>query len=213
MSEFFEEVIYRVYTKGIRRLIPTYQGRTIFTKFFWRTWWDRRRKGFDETCTWNLDCHLARLITPRLRMFINHKSGTPGNYVIKITDEMIANGKKYNTYKHRFVNKKDEDYLYKQAEKLWQADLEAMYDAFQDIVDEADSYTKWSAKYQKQIDMANKHIINKLSTEKERKEYWDSFGFDREYFAGIVFDAMDFSGKVREKGLTLFAKYFQHLWW
>ena len=71
-KDFFENVWYYFYNKGIRRLIPKYQDRTIFTAFYWRTWWDRRTKGFDETETWSLDYSLSKLIAPRIEMFTKY---------------------------------------------------------------------------------------------------------------------------------------------
>src|SRR5688572_28721580 len=31
--------------------------------------WQRMTRGFDDSCTWSLDCHLAELILPRLKLF------------------------------------------------------------------------------------------------------------------------------------------------
>ena len=36
---------------------------------WWRHFWQRRYRGFDDSVTWNLDVEMARWLLPRLRRF------------------------------------------------------------------------------------------------------------------------------------------------
>ena len=207
-----KEILNNIYYSTVHKIIPKYHDRTIFTKFYWRTWWDRRTKGFDETCTWSLDYSLSKLIEPRLQMFSEYNIGIPYNYTKEVENELIAKGKKDDTQKCRFVNKKDNEYAWKEASRRWNNDIDIMRHAFADILEEEDNWEFWVNKYKPTLAKHNKKIC-KLKTENERKAYWDSFGFTREYHSGIEFTTYDFSNKLRRHGLELFSKYFEHLWW
>lgn len=41
----------------------------LFRKRFWRHWWQRRTRGWDDSELWNLDLTFARYIQPRLSRF------------------------------------------------------------------------------------------------------------------------------------------------
>ena len=81
MKQYLSDLWYLIYKRGIRRLIPKYHDRTMFTAFYWRTWWDRRTKGFDESETWSLDYSLSKLIAPRIEMFMKFSDfGIPNKF-------------------------------------------------------------------------------------------------------------------------------------
>lgn len=212
MKDFWEDINYRIYSRGIRRLIPTYHDRTIFTRFFWRTLKDRTTKGFDETCTWSLNYSLAKLIAPRLEMFIKHKCGVPMFYVNEVKEELIKKGKPYDTKSLKFKNKKDQNRMYNEAEKRWDRDLGYMLEAFADIVEEEDNYDKWTKKYEARVNKHNKKL-EKLTTIEEKKAYWDSIVSCRSYYPRTVVITEDLAGNIRRRGLELFAKYYGDLWW
>ena len=214
-KDFFENVWYYIYHKGIYRIIPSYNGRTIFTRFYWRTLHDRMKLGFDETETWSMDYSLAKLIAPRLKMFIKEFEchHICANYCHDIAkNQLLAKGYKYDAYHYRFENKKIRDKAYKIAEELWHRDLTIMYDAFQDIVDENDDWNNWVKKFDEEAKSLNKKL-SKLKTIKEKKALWKSIVDYREYDATCKFSSDDISYKLRKEGLKLFGEHFQELWW
>ena len=215
IKDILDELKYIFYDKGIRHLIPKYHNRTIFTAFYWRTWWDRRTKGFDESETWSMDYSLAKLIAPRLKMFIKEFEyhHICANYCHDIAkNQLLAKGYKYDAYHYRFENKKIRDKAYKIAEELWHRDLTIMYDAFQDIVEEYDDWENWVKKFDEEAKSLNKKL-NKLKTNKEKKALWESIVNYRDYKPDCEFKSFHFSYKLREVGLKLFGEHFQELWW
>ena len=216
MKDFFENIKYYIYNKGIRRLIPKYHDRTIFTKFYWRTLKDRKTKGFDETETWSMDYSLAKLIAPRLKMFIeefdyHHICANYCHDIVK--DQLIKKGYKYDAYHYRFENKKIRDKAYKMATDIWHQDLMTMYEAFQDIVEEYDDWENWTKKYNEEAKALNKKL-DKLKTLKEKKELWESIVEYMPYNPSTCrFSSAYLSYKIRKEGLKLFGEHFQELWW
>jgi hypothetical protein len=43
---------------------------TLFNKQSWKYWWQRRTRGWDDSETWDMDVTLSKLITPRLKRYI-----------------------------------------------------------------------------------------------------------------------------------------------
>lgn len=214
IKEWLAENIPYYFWRTIGRLIPKYHDRSIFTKFFWRTFWDRRTKGFDETCTWSLDYHLAKLIVPRLDMFL--EVGADFGFPMKLEEEIrkdyIARGCAFDTEKHRFVDKDVEKQFYKECTTHWKYLITVMSYGLQDIIDEEDNWEEWVHYYDDNIKMLNL-ALNTAKTESQKKKYWDAQGFDREYYKGIHPTNTDYSQKLRKHALSLFAKHFQDLWW
>lgn len=60
---------------------------------FWRFWWQRRTRGWDDSETWNLDTHAARFLLPRLRRFkevtLCHPHGLTEESWQAVLDDMI----------------------------------------------------------------------------------------------------------------------------
>ena len=192
-----------------------YHGRGIFTKFFWRTWWDKRTKGFDETETWSMDYSLSKLIAPRLKMFIEEFDyhHICANYCHDIVrDQLIRKGYKYDKQNGRFKNEKIREKAYKMAADIWHQDLMTMYEAFQDIVEEEDDWENWDKKFDKEAKALNKKL-DKLKTLKEKKEFWESIVDYRKYDSKCSFTSAYVSYKIRKEGLKLFGEHFQELWW
>ena len=215
IKDFFENVWYYIYHKGIYKLIPSYEGRTIFTSFYWRTLKDRLTKGFDETETWSMDYSLAKLIAPRLKMFIEEFKyhHICANYCHDIVrKQLIAKGYKLSKDNYIFENKKIREKAYKMAEEIWHQDLMNMYEAFQDIVEENDDWENWTKKFDAEAKVLNKKL-NRLKTLKEKKELWESIVEYRKYDATCKFSSNDISYKIRKEGLKLFGEHFQELWW
>lgn len=192
-----------------------YEGRSIFTKFYWRTLRDRKKLGFDETEAWSMDYSLSKLIAPRLKMFIEEFDyhHICANYCHdRVRDQLIAKGYKYDSYHYRFENKKIRDKAYKMAADIWHQDLMAMYEAFQDIVEENDDWENWTKKFDKEVKVLNKRL-NRLKTLKEKKEFWESIVDYRKYDSKCSFTSAYVSYKIRKEGLKLFGEHFQELWW
>jgi len=51
----------------------------IFNKRWWKYWWQRRTRGWDDSVTWNLDKDIAKFVLPRLRRFKEIKCGYHGD--------------------------------------------------------------------------------------------------------------------------------------
>lgn len=49
----------------------------IFTRRFWRFFWQRCTRGWDDSDTWNLDTTAAKFLLPRLRRFKELNDGHP----------------------------------------------------------------------------------------------------------------------------------------
>ena len=215
LSKFWENIVHCFYYRGILRLIPTYNGRTIFTRFFWRTWWDRRTKGFDETCTWSLDYSLTKLIAPRFRMFSEFAKdcgSLPGTFLSDEQQKSVDKGYTWNSKWSRLDNKAEQARCWKRAKKRWADILDKIQAAFDDMELEGDNWEAWNKKWKPIVDKMNKKI-DKAKTEKERKAIWDSVGTWRKYRFTFPLCADDFAYKVRKDGLSLFAEYYQSFWW
>ena len=193
-----------------------YEGRSIFTKFYWRTLRDRRKLGFDETETWSMDYSLSKLIAPRLKMFIEEFDyhHICANYCHdRVRDQLIKQGYKYDAYHYRFENANVRLKAYKMAADIWHRDLMTMYEAFQDIVEEYDDWGNWTKKYNKEAKALNKKL-DKLKTLKEKKEFWESIVEFLPYNPSTCrFTSAYVSLKIRKEGLKLFGEHFQELWW
>ena len=61
----------------------------FLTKRYWRHWWQRRVRGWDDSDTWSLDWTMAKFILPRLKLFKKVNNGHPGNLTEESWDEMI----------------------------------------------------------------------------------------------------------------------------
>lgn len=215
LSKFWENIVHCFYYRGIRRLIPTYNGRTIFTRFFWRTWWDRRTKGFDETCTWSLDYSLTKLIAPRFRMFneIARDSGSlPGGFLEDEYQKSIAKGHAWNSRWHRMENKRENRRCWDRAKKAWANVLDKVQAAFDDMELEGKDWDAWRNKWKPTVDKWNKKL-DKAKTEQEKMAIWKSASSWREYRPGISFCPEDFTYIIRKEGLSLFAEYYESFWW
>ena len=215
LSKFWENIVHCFYYRGIRRLIPTYHDRTIFTSFYWRTWWDRRTKGFDETCTWSLDYSLTKLIAPRFRMFneIARDCGSlPGGFLEDEYQKSIAKGYAWNSRWHRMEDKRENKRCWDRAKKAWTNVLDKVQAAFDDMELEDKDWDAWNKKWKPTIDKWNKKL-EKAKTEQEKKAIWKSASSWREYRPGISFCPEDFTYSIRKEGLSLFAKYYEGFWW
>lgn len=58
-------------------------------KRFWRYWWQRRTRGWDDTETWNLDHTIAKFIVPRLRKLKELNNGYPPTLTPQEWDEIL----------------------------------------------------------------------------------------------------------------------------
>lgn len=212
-KDFFNNVKYYVYNKGIRRLIPKYKDRTIFTAFYWRTLRDRCTKGFDETETWSLDYSLSKLIAPRIEMFMQYSNfGIPNTFLYAEQKKSMAKGyewdNKYWTLKDKAENKR----CWKRATAEWQKILHKIYEGFADEVLEDDDWNTWINKWKPTVDKINKKL-NKAKSEKERKSIWNSIKSGREYKKDIVCCTEDVVYNLRKEAKSLLAEYYNDLWW
>ena len=214
MKEIFEEIEYRLYTKGIRRLIPTYHDRTIFTKFYWRTWWDRHTKGFDETDTWSLDYTFSKLIAPRLRMFIKYGPGfsIPGILLEEQRNLSIKKGYKFDKNKWQLVDKKERARCWKRAEKKWRTILEEMTIGFEDEILEEQDWDSWMAKWKPVAEKVNKQL-DKAETFAEKKKIWDNLQTQWQFTENTRCSPDDVVYHLREHSRELLMKWYNHLWW
>lgn len=215
MDNLWENIIHYFYHKGIRRLIPKYKNHTIFTKFYWRTWWDRCTKGFDETCTWSLDYSLTKLIAPRFRMFnkIARDSGSlPGWLLEEEYQKSVAKGYAWNSRWHRPEDKRENKRCWERAKKHWADILDKVQAAFDDMELEDKDWDAWQKKWKPMVDKVNKKL-DKAKTEQEKKNIWETIGSWRKYRPGITCCPEDFIYGLRKEGLKLFAENYESFWW
>ena len=212
-KEFFEDIINHVYYRGIRRLIPKYHDRTIFTSFYWRTWWDRRTKGFDETETWSLDYSLSKLIAPRIEMFMQFSDfGIPTEFLNDEYKKSIAKGYKWDNRKWQLVDKTERKRCWKRATAAWQEVLHKIHEGFADEVLEGKDYDAWTKKWKPLVDKTNKRL-DKAKTEAEKKKIWYEIKAGREYRKGITCCTDDVAYNTRKEGRSLLVEYYNNLWW
>lgn len=56
---------------------------------WWKHWWQRRTRGWDDSDTWNLDSTIAKFALPRLRRFKELTCGHPGNLTAEEWDSIL----------------------------------------------------------------------------------------------------------------------------
>lgn len=169
---------------NLKKLIPNYKGISIFSKRYWKMWYQRRKYGFDESETWSLDYSLSKTIAPRLRMFIKiakNNGSLPSWLLLDEQKQSLARGFKWNARWGRIDNKKEEQNCWDRAQKRWGEILDKMQEAFDDIILEEDDWDAWNQKWLQR---------DKNHCENEKLAY-----------------------SMRQEGLELFAKHFQSLWW
>ena len=213
IKDFILDLWYYIYKKGIRRLIPKYHNRTIFTRFYWRTWWDRRTKGFDETETWSLDYSLSKLIAPRIEMFIRFSDfGIPNEFLNAEYKKSMAKGYEWDSKYWQIKDKAERKRCWKRATNEWQKILHKIHDGFADEVLESKDWDAWNKKWQPQVNKINKQL-NKAKTEAQRKEIWNSIKTSREYRKDITCCTDDLVYNVRKEARSLLAEYYNNFWW
>ena len=141
-----------------KKLLPNYKGISVFSKRYWKMWYQRRKYGFDESETWSLDYSLSKLIIPRLKMFkkLSLTSGSlPGSLLIEEQNKSIAKGFKWNSRWSRLDNRIEEYNCWDRAHKKWEEILNDIEQVFEDIVLEEDDWDSWNNKYKEQVDEIN----------------------------------------------------------
>ena len=210
IKNFFVDLYYR-----IKRLIPKYHGVPIYRPYFWKLIYNRITKGYDDSVTWSLYYNIAKWIYPRLVLFydkIEESGAVPQDYEDIMIKKYLDNGFKWDKHYYRFEDKKVEKEMHHDALQLWKEDVWKMCEAFRDILAEDDDWEKWNKNWKFYVNSA-KIVYNTLKNDKDRKNYWDNFCFDRNWKPGIIFTVYDFAEKYRQEGLELFTKHFQSLWW
>ncbi len=61
----------------------------FLTVRFWRHWWQRRVRGWDNSDTWSLDWTMAKFILPRLKLFKEVNNGYPNGFTSEGWDEVL----------------------------------------------------------------------------------------------------------------------------
>ena len=213
-KDFIDDFKYHVYYKGIRRLIPTYHDRTIFTAFYWRTLRDRWKLGFDETETWSLDYSLTKLIAPRIAMYIEYgpKVSLPTGFLDIEYKKSIAKGYEWDNHKWQLKDKAERNRCWNRATKAWLEVLNKIKDGFEDIILEEENWDTWNNKWKFKVYAVNKKLDN-AKTEAQRKEIWDSIKSGREYRPDIICCLDDIVYNMRKEARFLLAEYYHHLWW
>lgn len=216
MQNFLEDVWYKIYRHGIRRLIPKYHGRTIFTKFYWRTWWDRRTKGFDESCTWSLDYTFTQFIAPRLNAFAYTydlgRVSVPNEILEAEQKVSLAKGYQWDERRWQLADKKERKRCWDRAIKRWTNILHEMADGFNDMKLEEDDWDAWQKKWAPVVNKWNKKL-DKAKTIKEKQIIWGQIGTWREFRPGFGVNVDDVVWCMRERAMDLFRKYYNALWW
>lgn len=213
-NDFMDDFKHHVYYKGIRRLIPTYHNRTIFTAFYWRTLRDRRKLGFDETETWSLDYSLAKLIAPRISMFIEYgpKVSLPTKFLDTEYKKSMVKGYEWDNQKWQLKDKAERNRCWNRATKAWLEVLNKIKDGFEDVILEEEDWDAWNNKWKSKVDAINKKL-NNAKTEEQRKEIWNSLNSGYEYRSGNLCHSDDIVYNMRKEARFLLAEYYHSLWW
>lgn len=213
-KKFFENFIHYVYYRGIRKIIPTYQDRTIFTAFYWRTLKDRLTKGFDETETWSLDYSLAKLIAPRIAMYIEYgpKVSLPTKFLDTEYKKSMAKGYEWDNYKWQLKDKAERNRCWNRATKAWLEVLNKIKDGFEDVILEEEDWDAWNNKWKPAVDKINKKL-DKAKTDTDRKKIWDEIKAGRDYRKDIRYCTDDIVYNMRKEARFLLAEYYNDLWW
>ena len=216
MKDLWENFVHYFYYRGVRRLIPKYHGRTIFTKFYWRTWWDRRTKGFDESCTWSLDYTFTQFIAPRLNAFAYTydlgRVSVPNSILEAEQKVSMAKGYEWDERRWQLADKKERRRCWDRAIKRWTNILHEMADGFNDMKLEEDDWDAWQKKWTPVVDKWNKKL-DKAKTIKEKQIIWGQIGTWREFRPGFGVNVDDVVWCMRERAMDLFRKYYNALWW
>lgn len=196
------------------RLIPKYKNIPLYRSFAWKLIWQRITRGYDESITWDLYYHVAKYVLPRLTLFYDsmdkHRT-IPYDYEQYYINKYIKMGYKYNTRWARLDDKEIARKAFEEAYDHWKDDVFKMMEAFRDIINEEDYYDRWVKEHTASVKLAQSKL-DQLKIQKERKEYWDSFGFEEEYTPSSKFTVYHFSNQKRKIGLKLFSEHFQSLW-
>lgn len=211
----FEEIWYIIYRKGIRHLIPKYKDRTIFTRFFWRTLFDRMKKGFDETALWSLDWEFTKFITPRIKAFtedyINNPMTVPNIFLEEEYRKSVAKGHKWNSRWHRMEDRRENKRCWKRATNAWINILCQIRDGFEDMKLEEEDWQVWYNKWKPQIDKFNKKL-EKAKTLKDKQKLWATLHTWRDFQPGFYALPEDMVYEMRQNAKSLLAKYYDNFW-
>lgn len=215
MKQYLSDLWYLIYKRGIRRLIPKYYGRTIFTAFYWRTLRDRIKKGYDESELWSLDYSLTKLIAPRIRDFAEDFKATkfslPSFLLEEEREEAVKKGFAWNSQWHRLENKKEDNRCFERAAKRWYSILDEIARGFEDMLLEADDWNAWTKKWEPAVKLWSKKL-NKAKTPLQKQDVWRKIGSWRDYRVGIVVSAEDITYSLHERAKSLLFHYYNHLW-
>lgn len=209
------DLFYNIKHFMYRYFIIKYHNVPFYRALFWRLLWQHITKGYDESATWGLYYNIAKWVYPRLLLFYDkiHKAASvPYDYEVKMTKIYIKNGFKYDKKYHRFVDKKVNQEMHRDAINMWEKDVWKMCEAFRDILEEEDDFERWDKGWKFYTEPAV-NVYKLLKTDAARKKYWNSLGFDREWYPGINITRWDFAERKRKEGLELFSEHFQQLWW
>lgn len=209
MKDFFDNCWWT-----IRRFIPRYHGIRIYRPLAWKMILQRIFKGYDESYHWGFYLNLSEYIYPRLLDYYDHLDKAPGvpqKYYDNARDYLLKQGHKFDEGRGRFSSLDIENKCLGYAKEDWKQDVWYMCEAFRDMIAEEQHWDDWHKcwNYDKEHAQAE---YNKLTNDAQRKQFWESYGFDREWKPNINFTVYDFSERKRQKGLKLFFENFQSLW-
>lgn len=210
VSDWFSTILHY-----LKKLAPKYKRVPFYKRRFWTMISDRIGFGYDESVTWDFFYHASKWIYPRLLLFydkIDEAGSVSFCYEYAVTKIYINDGYKYIEGSGRFADKKIDEKVHKEAVELWKIDVFKMCEAFRDIIQEDEDFDAWDEGYQYYVKQAQAQY-NSLKSDKEKRNYWNSFGFSREWYPTIQFTVDDFAQQKRSIGLNLFAKHFNELWW
>ena len=202
----------------LEKLHLTYKGHSIFSKFYWKAWLDRRKRGFDITDTYSLDIVFAKFMVPRLYAFSqclldkNIETGVPVLVHNKIKDKYIKKGYKYDNNSHKFLDQKIDQKVFQEAKDEWFKIINIITTGLQDLVLENENFEEWSSSWKETIDDI-KYKIKKCKNINKKSKILEKYGLSYEdYKEGLLKDYY-LSGLLRKKSIELLSEYFFSLWW
>lgn len=199
----------------LEKLHLTYKYKSIFTKFYWTTWWDRKTRGFDITDTWNLDYTFAKFMVPRLLAYLSciAKDNTaPGVIYQEMTAEYRQKGHKYDEKTYKFLNPKINDEVLQKSADRWFKIVQTITDGLQDFLLEENNYNEWEYEWTKTLEEL-KFKLRKCKSKIKKIKVLNQYNISYSSYEENTLDIYFLSNTLRRKGMQLFGKYFYNLWW
>lgn len=204
---------------NIKKYLPSYQGATIFSRYFWRNVRWKLTKGYTPREIYSLDWTLIKFIKPRLGAFLEEirtkRINCPQEFLDIEYTESLKQGYMWNARWARIDDKEENRRCHNRAIDAWIAVLQQILDGIDDIILEDENYSVWAKKWWP-IALNYQKRINEAKTEKKKKEIWNEIGswesYEKAKKYGLTVTRDHCAYGYRQRAKQLFFKHFEQLW-